>query len=101
MKLTSYGAAREVTGSNHVLEINGKKIAIDCGMFQGHRVESERKNQNFAYDPSTVDAVILTHAHCDHCGRLPLMCGNGLMVIYTQPLRVVILPDLLCQILHT
>jgi metallo-beta-lactamase family protein len=86
MKLTSYGAAREVTGSNHVLEINGKKIAIDCGMFQGHRVESERKNQNFAYDPSTVDAVILTHAHCDHCGRLPLMCGNGFNGnIYSTP----------------
>ena len=86
MKLTSYGAAREVTGSNHVLEINGKKIAIDCGMFQGHRVESERKNQNFAYDASTVDAVILTHAHCDHCGRLPLMCGNGFNGnIYSTP----------------
>ncbi len=86
MKLTSYGAAREVTGSNHVLEINGKKIAIDCGMFQGHRIESERKNQNFLYDPSTIDAVILTHAHCDHCGRLPMLCGNGFHGnIYSTP----------------
>ena len=77
MKLTSYGAAREVTGSNHVLEINGKKIAIDCGMFQGHRIESEQKNRDFNYDPKSIEAVILTHAHCDHCGRLPLLCGSG------------------------
>ena len=77
MKLTSYGAAREVTGSNHVLEVNGKKIAVDCGMFQGHRIESEEKNKEFSYDPKSIDAVILTHAHCDHCCRLPLLCGNG------------------------
>ena len=77
MKLTSYGAAREVTGSNHVFEYKGTKIAIDCGMFQGHRVEAEEKNKNFLYDPTTIDAVILTHAHCDHCGRLPMLAGNG------------------------
>jgi metallo-beta-lactamase family protein len=77
MKLTSYGAALEVTGSNHVLDIGGRKIAVDCGMFQGHRIDAEKKNREFKYDPSELEAVILTHGHCDHCGRLPHLCASG------------------------
>ncbi len=77
VKFTSYGAAREVTGSNHLLEINGKKILVDCGMFQGKRILSEKKNRIFQYDPAKVDSVLLTHAHCDHSCRLPYLMMKG------------------------
>jgi len=86
MQLTSYGAAREVTGSNHVLDLGDTKIMIDCGLFQGHRIKSEEKNRIMNYDPSEIDAVILTHGHCDHCGRLPLLAKNGFTGnVYTTP----------------
>lgn len=77
MKLTFYGAAREVTGSKHLLEAKGKKILLDCGMFQGHRKEAEQKNREFPYRPKDIDAVILSHAHLDHCGSLPTMWAQG------------------------
>ena len=86
MKLTSFGAAREVTGSSHVIDTGKSKIMIDCGMFQGHRLESERKNKIMDYDPASIDAVILTHGHCDHCCRIPLLVKNGFRGnIYTTP----------------
>lgn len=77
MKLHSYGAAREVTGSRHLLEVNGKKILLDCGMFQGRRSEEREKNKNFGFDPTTVDAVIVSHAHIDHSGNLPNLVKQG------------------------
>lgn len=77
VKLISYGAAREVTGSNHLLEVDGVKILIDCGMFQGRRAPAEEKNRNFLYNPSTIDSVVLTHAHCDHSCRLPFLSASG------------------------
>jgi len=77
MKLTSFGAAREVTGSRHLLEVNGKRIFLDFGMFQGHRKESDVKNRNLPFDASKIDAVILSHAHIDHSGGLPLLVKNG------------------------
>jgi len=77
MKLQSFGAAREVTGSRHLLEVNGKRIFLDFGMFQGHRKESDIKNRNFPFDASKIDAVILSHAHIDHSGGLPLLVKNG------------------------
>ncbi len=71
----SYGATKEVTGSCHLLTIDDKKILIDCGMFQG---EYEELNQNpFEFDPSKVDALLLTHAHLDHCGRIPKLYKEG------------------------
>ena len=86
MKLTSYGAAREVTGSNHLIDTGNSRIMIDCGMFQGHRIESERKNKTMDYDPSTIDALVLTHGHCDHCCRIPLLVKNGFKGnIYATP----------------
>lgn len=77
MKLTSYGAALEVTGSQHLLEVNGKKILLDCGLFQGRRKLAFEKNRDFKYDPTTVDAVLISHAHIDHTGNLPHLVKEG------------------------
>lgn len=74
MNLTFYGAAREVTGSCYLLESNGKKIIIDCGLQQG---QDEKDDQSLPFDASTIDSVILTHAHIDHSGRLPLLSKGG------------------------
>lgn len=71
MKLSFHGAARTVTGSQFLLEVNGKTLLIDCGMYQGRRAESYARNKNFPFNPRQVDAVILTHAHIDHSGNLP------------------------------
>jgi len=76
-RITFAGAAGEVTGSRHLLEINGKKILLDCGTFQGHRSDAEAKNRKFLFDPEQVDAVILSHAHVDHTGSLPLLVKQG------------------------
>lgn len=86
MKITSYGAAEEVTGSKHLVEINGARILLDCGMFQGHRVEADRKNRQTALDPGKVNAMVLSHAHIDHSGLLPLFVKRGYRgVIYATP----------------
>lgn len=77
MKITFYGAAREVTGSRHLLEVNGKKILLDCGLFQGRRKETEVKNRELGFDAGQIDAVILSHAHIDHSGGLPFLVKNG------------------------
>ena len=86
MKVSFHGAAREVTGSFHVVEADGKKVALDCGLFQGRRSESIEKNQSFHLDPSELHAVVLSHAHIDHCGRLPMLVKEGFSgPIYTTP----------------
>lgn len=77
MKLTFHGAAGEVTGSMHLLEAAGKKILLDCGLFQGRREEARLKNLDFPPGVERVDAVILSHAHIDHAGRLPLLIRKG------------------------
>ena len=77
-KISFFGAAGEVTGSRHLLEANGKKILLDCGMFQGHRQESLDKNRSFPLRPAELDAVLLSHAHIDHSGGLPLLAKKGL-----------------------
>lgn len=78
MKLISHGAAREVTGTCHELQIGDKSLLLDCGLFQGKRKEASEKNRQFAFDPKKgIDAMILTHAHADHVGRVPLLYKKG------------------------
>ena len=77
MKLTFWGAARTVTGSMHHIEVSGKRYLLDCGQYQGRRKEAEARNQDFPFPPSSIGAVMLSHAHIDHSGNLPLLVKNG------------------------
>jgi metallo-beta-lactamase family protein len=77
MKISFHGATRNVTGSCHLLEACGRKILVDCGMFQGGRELHEDNSGPFGFDPASVDLLLLTHAHLDHCGRIPLLVKRG------------------------
>jgi metallo-beta-lactamase family protein len=77
LRLTFHGAAGEVTGSMHLLEAAGARILFDAGLFQGRRAEAHGKNADLPLDPRRIDAVILSHAHIDHSGRLPLLVSRG------------------------
>jgi len=78
MQITFHGAAENVTGSKHLIEtVDNKRILLDCGFHQGHRKEAEKLNKTLPFDAKSVDAVILSHAHLDHCGLLPLLIRNG------------------------
>lgn len=77
MEITFWGAARAVTGSQHLIHVNGKRILLDCGLFQGHRAEAFERNRNLPFDPQGIDAVVLSHAHIDHCGNLPSLVKGG------------------------
>ena len=77
MEITFVGAAREVTGSCHLLHVNGHTVALDCGMFQGKRQESADKNRTLPVPIADLDAVVLSHAHIDHSGRLPYLVAEG------------------------
>lgn len=86
MKLTFLGAAREVTGSMHLLELEQGKLLIDCGFVQGRRQESARRNRDLPQAALSADAVLLTHAHIDHSGSLPTLYKNGFTgPVYTTP----------------
>lgn len=77
MKLTFWGAAREVTGSKHLLEVGGRRLLLDAGFFQGHRGEAEEKNRNLPFRGEDIDAIILSHGHLDHCGAIPGLYKTG------------------------
>jgi metallo-beta-lactamase family protein len=78
MRLTFWGAAQTVTGSKHLIELeSGKRLLLDCGLFQGRRKESERRNRDFGFEASNIDAVVLSHAHIDHAGLLPKLWKEG------------------------
>lgn len=77
MELQFWGAAREVTGSMHLLRVNGRQVLLDCGMFQGRRKHAFERNRNLPFDASSVDAVVLSHAHADHSGNLPTLVRGG------------------------
>jgi metallo-beta-lactamase family protein len=86
MKICFHGAAQTVTGSRHLLEINGSKILLECGLFQGRRREVFDRNRHFDFDPEKIDAVILSHAHIDHSGNLPHLVKKGYEgPIFTTP----------------
>lgn len=83
MKINFLGAAQTVTGSQHLLEINGRKIMLDCGLYQGKRQESIDRNRSFQFDLRELDAVVLSHAHMDHSGNLPNLVKSG----YSGPIH--------------
>ncbi|MGH7562723.1 MAG: MBL fold metallo-hydrolase RNA specificity domain-containing protein [Gemmatimonadales bacterium] len=99
LRLTFWGAAGgQVTGSMHLLEAAGARVLLDAGLFQGHRAESAALNANLPFDARRIDAVIVSHAHIDHIGRLPLLVRHGYHgPIYATPatrdLSAVMLPD--------
>lgn len=98
MKLHFFGATRTTTGSKYLLEANGSKILIECGLYQGKRFESIEKNRTFDFDPAQLDCVVLSHAHIDHCGNLPLLClkgfnGNIYSTFATRDLASIMLED--------
>ena len=77
MKIHFDGAAQTVTGSQHLIEVNGAKLLLECGLYQGHRKDFYERNRNFPFDPKEIDAVILSHAHIDHSGNLPNLVKKG------------------------
>ncbi|MBI2411023.1 MAG: MBL fold metallo-hydrolase [Candidatus Kerfeldbacteria bacterium] len=87
MKLTFCGASREVTGSCYVLETATKKMVIDCGLFQGQRIAEQQNFEDFPFDPASIDVLFITHAHLDHCGRIPKLVRDGFRgrIIATKP----------------
>lgn len=77
MKITFHGAARTVTGSQHLVEVNGRKILLDCGLFQGKRKDAFERNRHEFFPSQDIDVLILSHAHIDHSGRIPCLVKNG------------------------
>lgn len=77
MRITFHGAARSVTGSRHLVETGSGRVLLDCGLVQGPRREAERRNRDLGFEAKSVAAVILSHAHIDHAGNLPLLVKNG------------------------
>jgi len=89
MKLHFYGATRMVTGSNYLLETENTKILVDCGMFQGARHSEEKNYEDFPFNPSEIDFLLITHAHLDHIGRVPKLFKDGFRgkILATQPTK--------------
>lgn len=77
MKIQFYGAAQTVTGSQHLISVNGEKILLDCGLYQGRRKEAFEINRNLPFNPAEIDVMLLSHAHIDHSGNIPNLVKNG------------------------
>ncbi|MFO1134484.1 MAG: MBL fold metallo-hydrolase [Rhodoblastus sp.] len=97
MKLSFHGADQDVTGSRHLVEAAGKRVLVDCGMFQGGREERAMNAHDFGFDPASIDLILLTHAHLDHCGRIPLLVKRGFRgeIVCTPPTRELARPVML------
>lgn len=96
MEIEFFGAAGEVTGSCHILRVGSRTVLLDCGMIQGGRDAARRNREDFPFNPADIDAVVLSHAHIDHCGRLPLLVKRGYRgPIYTNAACRDLLPLLL------
>ena len=98
MRVHFLGATRTTTGSMYLLELNDQRILLECGLFQGRRDEAIERNRKFPFDPRRIHAVILSHAHIDHCGNLPNLCrqgfeGNIYCTFATRDLASVMLED--------
>ncbi len=98
MKITFHGAAGTTTGSQHLIEVNGQRVLLDCGLYQGHRQEAFERNRNFPFDAKSINVVVLSHAHIDHSGNLPNLvkqgyAGNIFATDATRDLCTVMLPD--------
>lgn len=98
MRIHYLGATRTTTGSMYLVEVNGSRLLLECGLFQGRREESTERNRKFPFDPAKLDAVILSHAHIDHAGNLPNLCrqgfgGNIYSTFATRDLAAVMLAD--------
>jgi len=89
MELQFLGAARTVTGSMHLLRVNGSQILLDCGLFQGRREESRERNKKLPFEPGGIDALALSHAHIDHSGNIPTLVKEGFTgnILTTSPTR--------------
>ncbi len=95
MKITFHGAARTTTGSMHLLEIEGKKVLLDCGLYQGRRKEAFERNRNLPFDARKIDACVLSHAHIDHSGNLPSLVRSG----FSGPIYATGATGALCEIM--
>ncbi|MDH7568920.1 MAG: MBL fold metallo-hydrolase [Armatimonadota bacterium] len=95
MQITFLGAARSVTGSMHLLEVNGARLLLECGLVQGRRAEADWRNRNLPVDPRSVDALILSHAHIDHSGNIPGLCAKG----YAGPIYATFATRDLCRVM--
>jgi metallo-beta-lactamase family protein len=98
MRIHFLGATRTTTGSMYLFELNGQRLLLECGLFQGKRAESIERNRQFPFDPRELDAVVLSHAHIDHCGNLPNLCrqgftGNIYCTFATRDLASIMLED--------
>src|SRR3989344_2331048 len=95
-KITFYGGTGTVTGANFLLEIDGRRILVDCGLTQGVKVADDVNWDPFPYDPRTIDILFVTHGHVDHIGRIPKLIAEGFrgQIYSTEPTRAIALPML-------